>query len=143
MGNKKKEATLGMPYGTAIHRLRKSILFNLVSRLKEDICFKCKKRIDTINELSIEHKLPWENRSSDLFWDLNNIAFSHLRCNRPHRFPGPGRKQHPEGLLWCAGHKEYLPIENFYKKSSNWTGYQVNCKKCHDIKRGRKDIMGL
>ena len=58
--NMKKEATLGMSFGKAAHRLRKNILFNFVKRLGEDICFKCGRVIETVAELSIEHKLPWE-----------------------------------------------------------------------------------
>jgi uncharacterized protein YdaU (DUF1376 family) len=42
--------------------------------------------IETADELSIEHKLPWEGVSVKLFWSLDNIAFSHLRCNRNHRY---------------------------------------------------------
>ena len=45
----------------------------------EDICFKCKSKIKIVEELSIEHKLPWEGISIELFWDLDNIAFSHLK----------------------------------------------------------------
>jgi hypothetical protein len=78
-------AQLGMPPGTAAGRLRKIILFHLLCRLEENICFKCAKEIVTVDELSIEHKEPWEGRSAELFWDLNNIAFSHLRCNTIHR----------------------------------------------------------
>lgn len=41
------------------------------------------KKIETVKELSIEQKTPWldsENPVS-VFFDLNNIAFSHLKCN--------------------------------------------------------------
>lgn len=139
--NQRKDATLGMPHGTAINRLRKNILFHLLVRLKENICFKCGIQIETVAELSIEHKLPWEGKSVELFWDLNNIAFSHLRCNRPHTYLGGVTKRliGPQGTAWCNGHKQFLPIDRFYKKESHWNGLQVNCKQCHDIKRGRKD----
>lgn len=35
------------------------------------------------NNLSIEHKIPWLNSENPqgLFFDLQNIAFSHLSCN--------------------------------------------------------------
>jgi hypothetical protein len=130
--NLKKEATLGMGFGKATQRLRKMILFSLVVRLKENHCFVCSKVIDKVEDLSIEHKLPWEGRSAELFWDLNNIAFSHLRCNRPHAY-GTNRKrrENPEGKIWCAGHRDFLSVDNFHKKSSTPTGYQVNCKDCH------------
>jgi HNH endonuclease len=79
---------LGMSHGSALSKLRKSILFSFIKRLNEDICSRCQKKIDSVDELSIEHVEPWENRSPELFWDLNNIKFSHLKCNRPHKNHG-------------------------------------------------------
>lgn len=81
MSNNKKTEQLGMPFGTASARLKKMILFNFLQRLGEDICYRCNKKIEQVEDLSIEHKKSWLNVSSDLFWDLNNIAFSHLVCN--------------------------------------------------------------
>jgi hypothetical protein len=59
-------------------------LFNLLQKYAEDACFRCGEKIERIEDLSIEHKKPWEGISVELFWDLDNIAFSHLRCNLPH-----------------------------------------------------------
>ena len=84
----RKSAFLGMPHGTACNRLRKMILLNLLEKHGENICFKCSQLIESAEELSIEHKRPWEGVSIELFWDLENIAFSHLRCNRNHRWKG-------------------------------------------------------
>lgn len=81
MSNEKKSNTLGMSHGTACNRLRKNILFSLLTKLNENVCFRCGKTIVSVDELSIEHKQPWEGISADLFWDLDNIAFSHLGCN--------------------------------------------------------------
>lgn len=41
------------------------------------------RKINTVEELSIEHKTPWlnSNNPKELYFDLNNIAFSHLSCN--------------------------------------------------------------
>lgn len=80
--NIRRAEQLGMPYGTATGRLRKMILFDLLKRHNENICFKCGESIQKIEDLSIEHKQPWENRDTALFWDLDNIAFSHIHCNR-------------------------------------------------------------
>lgn len=77
----RKSQFLGMPHGTASSRLRKLILFDLLRRHKENICFKCTQLIEKVEELSIEHKKPWEGVSVELFWNLENIAFSHLICN--------------------------------------------------------------
>ena len=79
--NAKKDVQLGMPHGTAANRFRNKILFSLLEKLGENICFQCGLKIESENDLSIEHKIPWLDNSPDLFWDINNIAFSHLSCN--------------------------------------------------------------
>lgn len=81
--NKKKSEQLGMPIGTASAKLRKSILFNILKETGKNICFQCGKEINSEDELSIEHKVPWLDSSNpvELFFSLENIAFSHLKCN--------------------------------------------------------------
>lgn len=78
---------LGMPFGTACNRLRKKVLFHLLEKLNGNVCFKCNKAIELVSDLSIEHKQPWEGRNVELFWDIENIAFSHMKCNTPHSIP--------------------------------------------------------
>ena len=128
---------LGMSQGAAAGKLRKTILFSLLVKLKENICFKCEKEITTETDLSIEHKKPWENRSSELFWDLDNIAFSHLRCNVIHtRYGGSlRRKIGPEGTSWCTICQDFLPIERFYKDRNRWDGFNDRCISCLSEKR--------
>lgn len=89
--NRKKYEQLGMPYGTACNRLRKVVLFSLLKRLNENLCFQCGNSITSAESLSLEHKIPWLDESSELFWDLENIAFSHLSCNSANsrKHPGP------------------------------------------------------
>lgn len=131
--NAKKSQQLGMPHGTANARLRKLILFDLLRRHGENVCFKCKAAIETVKELSIEHKQPWEGCDVALFWDLRNIAFSHLSCNRPHgysvRGASPSRKIGPEGTAWCSGHRQFLPKVRF-DKGDRWDGLKHHCKDC-------------
>lgn len=81
--NIEKQKRLGMPFGTASAKLRKMIMFDLLKELKRDICFQCNLPILEIEELSIEHKKPYFNSENpiQLFFDLENIAFSHLNCN--------------------------------------------------------------
>lgn len=122
----KKSSFLGMNFGTAHRRLLKQLLFRSLRKSSEDVCFKCGEKIETETELSIEHIKPWENISVDLFWDLSNIVFSHLRCNRNHRNPGP-LKQRPEGTNWCVPGQHFAPTEKFYKGSSV-LGLQHWCK---------------
>lgn len=81
--NIKKENQLGMKPGTASGQLRKMILFKFVKELSLDKCYRCKEPITNIEDLSIEHKVPYLDSPNPkkLFFDLENIAFSHLICN--------------------------------------------------------------
>jgi hypothetical protein len=44
----RKSAFLGMPHGTANNRLRKMILFHLLQKHDENICFNCSEKIETV-----------------------------------------------------------------------------------------------
>jgi hypothetical protein len=132
--NKRKTEILGIPYGTAGNRLRKMVLFHLLKKHGENICFKCGDTIAEIDELSIEHIESWQLGGAQLFWDMKNIAFSHLRCNRQSvSLPGSGtssRKIGPDGTAWCNRCKQFLPGESFFRNRSNWNGYANRCKMC-------------
>lgn len=99
---------------------------NLLQRLGEDKCYKCGEQIQTPEELSLEHKENWLHRDPALFWDLNNISFSHWRCNRPERHSGKGGKMYrkigPVGTSWCSVHKRFLPVGQFQRNRSRWNG---------------------
>jgi hypothetical protein len=81
--NEKKFELLGEPIGTATAKLRKSVLFKLVQILELDVCFQCGEKIEDVADLSIEHKVPWQSAENprESFYDLDNISFSHIRCN--------------------------------------------------------------
>jgi hypothetical protein len=81
--NKNKNKLLGEPYGTASNKLKKKILFSLLVKDKLNICFQCGEIIEKIEDLSIEHKSPWMSAENpkEAFYDLDNISFSHLKCN--------------------------------------------------------------
>lgn len=84
MGNNKlKQELLGMPIGTATARLRKMLLFDFSKRLGLDSCYRCQKKIETLEEFSIEHtkSWQWDENPAEAFFDLSRIAFSHLVCN--------------------------------------------------------------
>lgn len=126
--NEDKSRFLGMKHGTAEHRLRKLVLFRLVQQTGNDICFRCGDRIESPESLSIEHKRPWLGVDKSLFWDLDNIAFSHLGCNsraarRAHKKEGPPR------TAWCSLCKSFLPVEEFHKGKGH-KGTYFSCKKC-------------
>jgi hypothetical protein len=129
----RKSAFLGMPHGTAANRLRKMVMFSLLEKYGENVCFKCSEKIETAEELSIEHKQPWEGISVELFWSLDNIAFSHLKCNRNHRHASGGAKRRkigPEGSSWCRRCKSFRPVTEFSRNKTRWNGLQSWCDKC-------------
>lgn len=72
-----------MPQGTASNKLKKSLMFSMIVKLELDICFQCGRKINTCDEMSVEHKIPWLHSKDPkaLFFSLDNIAFSHLKCN--------------------------------------------------------------
>ncbi len=43
-------------------------------------------KIESVDEFSIEHKTDWQNSKKPIknFFDVENIAFSHLSCNCAH-----------------------------------------------------------
>lgn len=137
----RKSLFLGMPHGTAANRLRKQLLFKYVQQAGDDVCFKCGQKIESVDDLSIEHKEPWENRSVEFFWDLDNIAFSHIRCNVPHiRGKATARYIVEEGLARCSTCKQSLPVSMFTKSYVNKTGWNHRCKQCtaREAKQRRK-----
>ena len=83
MSNAKKARLLGMPFGTASHRLRKAVLFGILQETERNVCFRCDQAIATIDDLSMEHKQAWQSAPDPqaAFFDVKNIAFSHLSCN--------------------------------------------------------------
>jgi hypothetical protein len=95
-----------MPIGTASARLRKLVIFDLLSRLGENICFQCGETILKPDQLSVEHKKPYLHSSDPvtLFFSLKNIAFSHLRCNvSAANKPTKGKGKHPSMWAYLNG----------------------------------------
>lgn len=137
--NERKAHVLGMPYGTACARLRKQILWRFILQCCLDTCFKCEGKIESIEDLSIEHKLPWGPDCVDRFWDVDNIAFSHLRCNRPNSPSGGGagwrKRIGPDGQAWCCVHKKFLPVQSFSLNRTRWNGLQQMCDECRSVSR--------
>ncbi len=130
---KDRDAFIGMVFGTATHRFRKIIMFDLVKRLNLDLCYRCGNFIKKIENFSIEHKKSWLHKDVNLFWDLNNIAFSHLKCNlknKPRNNLETLGEDCEEGFHWCSIHKKCLPIELFGKDSKRYSGLRTHCKEC-------------
>lgn len=137
-----KELQLGMPFGTAMARLRKMVLFSVLERHGENVCYRCGQLIANHADLSLEHIKPWLHAAPELFWQLENLAFSHLSCNikasRCGRNSGSFNsldnptppKVGPKGTAWCAMHKSFLPIGRFTKDASKLNGVYVYCREC-------------
>lgn len=78
----KKALQLGMNPSTAQGRLVKDILWSLVVETNKHSCIKCGELMNR-ETFSIEHVKPWLDSDDPvvLFFDISNIAFSHLKCN--------------------------------------------------------------
>ena len=78
----KKTKQLGMNPSTASHRLVKDLLWKLIETTGQDACCKCGEPMSR-ETFSIEHVTPWLDSDDPvgLYFDLDNVGFSHLRCN--------------------------------------------------------------
>lgn len=78
-----KKYQLGEDAGTAAHKLKKALLYHYVKLAGHHFCYQCGIEINNIEEFSVEHKIPWldSTNPNELFYNLDNIAFSHLSCN--------------------------------------------------------------
>jgi len=130
--DERKLEILGIPFGTACNRLRRMVMFDLLRRHQENVCFKCGKMILKTEDLTLEHKETWLDGGSSLFWDLNNIAFSHKQCNLRKGFV---RREIMDGTLWCSNCTHYKPISCFHRERKQRTGYALLCKDCSNSKR--------
>lgn len=67
---------------TASGRLVKDILWSFIVKNCQDTCCKCGNQM-TRETFSIEHVKPWLDSDNPvgLYFDLDNISFSHLTCN--------------------------------------------------------------
>jgi hypothetical protein len=121
---RKKKDQLGIHPGTAANRLRKSILYDFAKRLDICWCYQCGASIDNIDEFTIEHKIPWLDSEDpvDLYYRLDNIAFSHASCNyskarRKKAKPCPSVTAYRNGCR-CDGCKEERRIYKRRRKEA-------------------------
>lgn len=79
---KKKKEQLGMNPGTASYHLFKDVFWMMLQETNRGTCCKCGKLM-TRESFSIEHLEPWLDSvdPTKIFFDLENIGFSHLKCN--------------------------------------------------------------
>lgn len=90
----------------------------------------------------MDHMQNWIDADSSVFWDVSNVAFSHVLCNvRASRGHSNVHRSHPDGTHWCSKHKGYLPQSEFYVTRQSPTGLPYWCKGCKsemNRKRSRK-----
>jgi len=134
----KKSKQLGINFSTAQNRLRKKIMFMFVQRMKFDECYRCKKLIVEADDMSIDHKKPWLDEDTRLFWDLGNIAFSHKSCNSSHaRFKKRNGKVKFDNFIGNRSKEDgHYPSRTWYDR-----GCRCNdCRKVKSLTRKRHEI---
>ena len=125
-GQQRKSEQLGMHYSTAQGRLKKMLLFMFIKKLKLDLCFRCSKPIVTSRDLSIDHKKDWLDKDIRRFWDLDNIAFSHISCNSSaSRYAG---KKYEHRIGDRTDEKDHYPSRTWYDRG-------CRCQDCRKIKK--------
>ena len=119
----RKDEQLGMPFGTASGKLRKKVLFHLLQKFELNVCVRCSETINNEDDLSMEHIEPWLDSDDPvkLFFDLNNIAFSHLSCNS-------GAKR-----SWNKGNK--AP----HGRYSRYVAHSCRCEECRAANARRRE----
>jgi hypothetical protein len=138
----KETVALGLPVSKASHTLKKRLFFNFLKQLNLDICYRCNNKILSAEELSVDHKIEWRYDKPELFWDLNNIAYSHRKCNKPRSRKGIlqplYRKQCPSNESWCSGCKT-CRSNLFFSRNvrGKADGLHYNCKQCDKIRKDK------
>ncbi|MBW2559257.1 MAG: HNH endonuclease [Deltaproteobacteria bacterium] len=81
--NAQTKEQLGTSKRVATTRLTRRLMWDYAIRLGLDVCYRCGKKIETFEEMTIEHKRPWLHQSDakKRYYDLDNIAHSHHSCN--------------------------------------------------------------
>lgn len=128
MSNETKDRLLGQSFGAASNRLRKTILYSMLyGKVYDRNCFRCGEPIDSIDDLSIEHKEPWQQADDPkaAFFALKNIAFSHTHCNY-----GAAKREKDH----CVNGHRYTAENTYYY--SNGTRMCRQCRK--NLRKGHQ-----
>ena len=129
-----KSEQLGMPFPTACARLRRIVMFQLLRELRRTVCFRCGGEM-SVADFSLDHKLDWMDQDPELFWDVTNIAFSHVRRNVPGRPAWRARRAEKiawcgPGMAWCKLHRGCAPLDQFGSDIAQPERRALNCKVC-------------
>lgn len=147
----RKKEQLGMNPSTAYGRLKKLLLFSMAKELGRTTCYRCGALITDIKDFTIEHKEPWLDGDdpSGLFFDLSNVAFSHLSCNiadaRKNTDPCIAghaiaarkllRPKNEHGQYLCSRCKVWKDTSDYTRDASSASGYRAECKDCRKLIR--------
>jgi hypothetical protein len=103
-----------MSTGKANAILLRSLLFKLACDTEMHFCYRCGAQIMTVAEMSIEHKTPWQDSDDpvELFFDLDNIGFSHRACNYR-----AARRPNQRFFSKDQEHVHYRPIDAARKRA--------------------------
>lgn len=144
VGNAKKNAILGMSAGKARNILVKRVLLSLAEALGRDICFRCRQPIGDASLLSLDHVVDWLEVGPSAYFDVNNIAFSHLSCNcaagNGNRVRGKlarERRFDTDGGRRCDSCRRYRDIDHFGRESRSPDGIARTCKHCKTLKNAQ------
>jgi len=118
-GNKQKESQLGMKLCQARTLLHRKLIFSLIEKSDQNLCFKCSRPM-TENNYSIEHRDEWLYADDPVkaYFNMDNIAFSHRKCNKGNR--GRGSKSKTTKF-------KGIYINNARNRKNIWQAY-VYCK---------------
>ena len=105
-------------------------MFMLIQRLKLDECFQCKFLIVDVDDFSVEHKKPWFNEDTRLFWDMGNIAFSHKSCNA-----GAARRNSKNPMIQYEHRIADREDEEGHYPSRAWYDRGCRCDACKLVKK--------
>lgn len=123
----------GINVSVARSRLIKLLLFDFVVKSGKNQCYRCNKEM-TVVDFSIEHMKPWarEPNAYELFMDINNISYSHTKCNVGHTrsFKRPKRVTWNETEAKCSKCKIWKSKDEFDKNSTSPRGLESLCKGC-------------
>lgn len=115
--NRDKEI-LGIDYSLANQRLHQMILLEILKEDGKNFCHRCKEKIDNYLQLSIEHIENWgktndKEMKPELFLNIDNITFSHRKCNSA-------------SAKAYTGSSKYVGVRWFFDKRKNygkWCAY--------------------
>lgn len=103
---------LGEPYSSANQKLHRMMIFKLLKEDNKNFCYRCKQEIKISKDLSIDHIEDWRPCNGrefkpELFLDMNNIMFSHFKCNAASAMAGKGSSKYVGVRLFYDKRKDY------------------------------------